>query len=335
MESIYYNPKHVASFRGVKALSKASGKSLKETSDYLKKERAYSLHKPSRRNLKKFRKYRVPFYGYQFQADLIDVQKLSEHNNGFKYILTVVDIFSRYAWIQPLKTKHGVELVKAFEKIHEKPMYLQTDLGTEFYNVNFKKYLKKHNIKLFSVHSPQKAAIVERFNKTIKTRLYRYFTYKNTKKWIDVIQDFVDSYNDTIHSTHKFTPSEASKFKNNLVVWQTQEKDRKITKPKFRIDDDVRISKRKATFFKGYESNWTEEIFKVHSIDRKNSPVMYVLIDYKNEVLNGKFYGLELQKVYRPAKYPIEKIYKQIGRRYLVKFLGYPEKYWTSNITNG
>ncbi len=335
MKLIYYDPISVGSLGGINALAKASKMSVKETRKWLSSQRAYSLHAPARRRMTKYRSYRVPFYGYQIQADLNDMQYVASKNKGYKYILSVIDMFSRYAWLIPLKNKTGKEISKAFTKhiFNEiTPFYIQTDQGTEFYNKTFQALLKKKEIKLFSVFSPQKAAMVERLNRSLKAKMYRLMTYKNTSKWIDTVKDVVDSYNKSPHSSlpDKMTPSQARKSKYSWVIWSHRNKKEKINKAKFEVGDYVRISM--GTFEKSYLTNWSEKIHKSKSIDRRDTPIMYIIEDYKGDEIKGKFYTQELQKVIPPEIYPIEKIYRKVGRRYLVKFQGYPEQYWAQNI---
>ncbi|MCP4457465.1 MAG: hypothetical protein GY816_05470 [Cytophagales bacterium] len=128
------------------------------------------------------------------------------------------------------------------------------------------------------------------------------------------------------------TPSQTRKSKHNWVIWPHRNKKEKIDKAKFKVGDYVRISKVKGTFEKSYLTNWSEKIYKIKSIDRRDAPIMYTIEDYKGDEIKGKFYTQELQKVIPPEIYPIEKIYRKVGQRYLVKFLGYPEQYWAQNI---
>lgn len=334
MDDIYYKTSHPASFGSVKDLAKNIKKSETQTKKWLMKQRTYTLHKPARKNPKKFRKYRVPFFGYQYQADLMDMQNMIDKRK--KYILIVIDIFSRYAWAIPIISKEPKNVMNAFKKIKPLPIYLQVDQGLEFYGKIFRDFCKEKNIKLFSVYSKYKAAIVERLIKTLRMKMYKYFTHKNTKKWVDKLPEFLESYNNRIHSTIKMKPVDAIKSKNNMVVWKKHEKDELIKKPKFKIGDYVRISKHKKLFEKGATANWSEEIFEIKSIDKKHSPIMYVIktIDNNNETIQGKFYNEELQRVFLPDVFPIEKIYKQKNKKHLVKFLGYPDKYWVSKITH-
>ena len=132
----------------------------------------------------------VPGIDAQFQADVVDVQNLSRYNKGYKYLLTCIDIFSKYAWVVPLKTKQGQQLVKVFQTILSsgpKPNKLQTDQGTKFLNRVFQKFLRDNNIEFFTVNSGLKASVVERFNRTFKNKMYKYFTAKNTLTYIDVL----------------------------------------------------------------------------------------------------------------------------------------------------
>jgi transposase InsO family protein len=327
---IYFNPKHWASLGGIKTLQRA----VKKKPD-LSKYRAYTLHRPARKRMSKYRPYRAAAYGYQLQADLNDMIQLKDQNDGYQYILTVIDVFTRYAWALPLKTKGGEDITNAFRIIFKdvNPIYLQTDKGKEFYNSAFDKFLKSKKCKLFSVYSPHKAALVERFNRTLKTRMYRYFTHNNTQNWVKVLPDLISSYNNHRHSSIKMSPIEAKKKKN----WWKISSSREIVKsrhPKLNVGNLVRISKTKGVFEKGYKANWSEQIFVIHDIDRKEDPPMYTIKDYKGEIIEGKFYKQELQKVQKPDNYPIEKIYETQKNWKLVKFVGYPEKYWVKNVKN-
>ena len=154
LASIYLNPSHPASFGGLDAVYRAvkeKGKSKisrKQVKDWLSQQDVYTLHRPVRRHCKRGRVI-VPGIDAQFQADLVDVKNLSRYNKGYKYLLTCIDIFSKYAWVVPLKTKQGQELVKAFATIlssGRKPHKLQTDQGTDFLNRVFQRFLSDNGI---------------------------------------------------------------------------------------------------------------------------------------------------------------------------------------------
>ena len=169
-----------------------SGMKQKEVKEFLDTVDTYTLHKPIR---KKFQTRRVYVKGIddQFQADLVEMREFSDENNGYNYLLTVIDCFSKYAWAKPIKNKTADEILKAFDEIFKErvPSKLQTDKGKEFINNKFQKFLKKHNVILFSTNSEFKASIVERFNRTLKTKMWKYFTQVGNKKWVNIVDDLV------------------------------------------------------------------------------------------------------------------------------------------------
>ena len=203
----------------------------------------------------------VPGIDAQFQADLVDVQNLSRFNKDYKYLLTCIDILSKNAWVVPLKTKQGQELLKAFQTIlssGRKPNKLQTDQGTEFLNRVFQIFLRENNIDFFTVTSGLKASVVERFNRTFKNKTYKYFTAKSTLTYIDVLPRLVKSYNNTYHRSIKMKPSQVTKS-NEAKVWDTlygKDVERRV-RYKFQVGDCVRISKVKRMFEKSYLPNFT------------------------------------------------------------------------------
>lgn len=165
------------------------------------------LHRSARRN---FKRRRTIIKGYHdlFQADLAEFIPYAKVNKGYKYILIVIDCFSKFVWARPLKTKTGEEVTKAFNTILQgntaavpavAPRNLQTDHGKEFYNTHFAKLASKHNINHYSTYSVVKAAIVERVIRTLKHKLYKTFSLRGNYKWVDILQDTVTSYNNTKH----------------------------------------------------------------------------------------------------------------------------------------
>ena len=338
LSSTYLDPSQPASFGGLDAVYRAvkeKGKnkiSRKQVRDWLSQQDVYTLHKPAWRRYKRSRVI-VPGIDAQFQADLVDVQNLSRYNKGYKYLLTCIDIFSKYAWVVPLKTKQGQELVKAFQMIlssGRKPNKLQTDQGTEFLNRVFQKFLRDNNIDFFTVNSGLKASVVERFNRTFKNKMYKYFTAKNTLTYINVLPQLVSSYNNTYHRSIKMKPSQVTK-KNEAKVWDTLYGDdvQKPVRYKFKVGDRVRISKVKRMFEKSYLPNFTEEIFTVYKRMTRQVPV-YKLKDDAGEILDGTFYEPELQKIIKNDDvYRVEKILRKRKRKgvveYLVRWKGYKD----------
>lgn len=332
LKSIYYDPKNPASFSSVAKLAKASGYSIAKVKKWLKSQPTYTLH---RQALKKYptRKYIVHEVDEQWQADLADVQLLANQNYGYRYILTVIDIFSRFAWARPLKTKRGEEVASAFKDIFDEgriPRRVQTDQGKEFENRYVFKLFQQHNIELFSVKSAYKAAIVERFNRTLKNKLWRYFTMSMKQNWTNILQDIVKSYNHSIHRTLGCKPVDVTSNTSGDIrdkVFLRQPPRGKKTDIK--LGDQVRISKVKSTFAKGYLPNWTEEIFTVSDINRKNNPITFKLKDYRGEEIEGSFYRQEIEPViHKSDLYIMEKVLKTERRRgetwCFVKWVGYP-----------
>ena len=291
---------------------------------------AEELHKPVKR---KFRKRRVRVSGNNkiWAADLADMTALKDYNDGYTFLLLVIDTFSKYGWIIPLKNKQGKTVAKALKNIFEerKPEKLWTDKGTEFKNKNVKDL-----VELYSTENEEKSSIAERWIRTIKEKMWKYFTDNNTYKYIDVLPDLVEDYNNTVHSSTKLTPIDASKKKNELTVWRNLYPDRYKTSrlnPKFSVGDEVRITKKKKDFEKGYTTRWTEEIFTIKEI-RETNPITYKLKDLQGEEIKGTFYEPELQKTEQQV-FRIEKVIKKEKGRSFVKWKGYPDKFnsWVDN----
>ena len=269
-------------------------------------------------------------------ADLVDMQEWKSDNNNNSYILTVIDVMSKYGWAEPIKNKQASTVLNAFEKIikesKRKPYKLWVDQGTEFYNKNFEKYLTDNDISMYSTYGEHKSVVVERFNRTIKDIMWKYFTAKNTRKYIDDLPSILDIYNNNVHSKIKMTPIEASKpenFKSLIKIFSTDKK-QKIKKPNLRIGDFVRISRIKGKFEKGYLPNYSREIFKISEVINSN-PITYKIIEYDNTPIEGSFYEQELLKTKQKDIFEVEKILKKKkvkGKEtYFVKYLGWPDKY--------
>ena len=270
-------------------------------------------------------------------ADLADMRAFAKYNDGNTFLLLVIDTFNKYGWIIPLKDKKGETMVNAFKTIFEEgrtPEKLWTDKGREFYNKDMDDLRKLYDIKLYSTENEEKSGIAERWIRTMKEKMFKYFTDNNTYNYIDVLPELVEDYNNTVHSSTKLTPIDASKEENELTVWRNLYPDRfKINEltPKFSVGDEVRITKKKKVFEKGYTTRWTEEIFTIKEIQNTN-PITYKLKDLKGEEIKGTFYEPELQKT-KQQVFRIEKIIKKEKGKSLVKWKGYPDKFnsWVDN----
>ena len=195
----------------------------------------------------------------QWQADLVDMSRLKKVNDGTTFILTVIDVFSKLAWCVPLKNKSAASMVTAFTQLlsNGAPKTLQTDKGTEFWKRSLQKLLKEHSVYHFAKHNEEtKASIVARFNRTLKTRMWRYFTKTQSVRYVDVLQAFMRSFNDTYHRSIGMATSEVTST-NQETVWQRLYGHESVGTPKFRVGDRVRIGKAKRHWSIDTVINWT------------------------------------------------------------------------------
>jgi hypothetical protein len=263
------------------------------------------------------------------------MQQENVQNDGFKYILTVIDLFSRYAWAEALRTKSPLHVRPAFESIFakgRKPMKLQTDQGTEFEAKSMQDFFKAHNIHHFSVKSQFKAAVVERFNRTLKEKMWRYFTNNATHKWVDVLQKLVTAYNKSHHRSIDMAPTAVDK-QNEIPLWVKQEQgSAKLPKKvNVKVGDYVRLSKAPKAFDRGFLPRWTEEVFQVTSVRVHRDPIQITVKDLNGDAVAGSFYKEEVQVVTKPEEYRVEYVVRERNRggkkEYFVKWLGYPTSF--------
>jgi len=282
------------------------------------------LHAPARRN---FPRRRVVVRGYDdlWQADVVEMRPYARHNKGHNYILTVIDVLSKYAWAVPLKTKSGNETARALSKIMRDdarcPRNLQTDEGKEFYNAEVRKITTKRKINHYSTYSVMKASVVERFNRTLKNAMWKHFTLNGTYKWIGELPRLLSEYNERKHRTIGMRPVDVTPAKAPGLL-STVYSNVKIAAPgRFKVNDPVRVSKFKTIFEKGYTPNWTTEVFRISKVQR-TYPVTYLLTDSRGESIAGGFYEHELLRVSDPDVYLVEKVLRRKGNKVYVKWLG-------------
>ena len=239
--------------------------------------------------------------------------KYAKQNNNYKYILTVIDFFSKHNWCYPLKSKTSNEIINSFKDIFKKskrkPNFIQSNKRSEFTNKLVQNFFGDNNIKWHHTYNRDiKCSICERYNKTILNKIYKNFTLNNNTIWIKNLDKLVKEYNNSYHRTIRMKPIDASKKSNENILRKNY--NFKITdkNPKFLIGDKVRVSLLKSTFEKGYTSNWSEEIFIIYDIEISNVHYYY-LKDLNGEKLDGTFYQEELLKTNMKEKdlYIIEK----------------------------
>ena len=214
-------------------------------------------------------------------------------------------MFSKYAWVFPLKNKRGVSIVHAFQKIFDslnrKPNKIWVDQGGEFYNKLFIRFLKNNKIEMYSKYNKGKSVVAERFIRTLKNKIFKCMTAISKNVYFDVLDDIVNKYNNTVHRTIKMKPIEVTSDSYAEYNEDSNKKD-----PTFKVGNHVTIPKDKKVFAKRYAPNWAEEVFVVSGI-KNTAPWTYVISELNGELITGSFDEKELQKTSQ-EKFTIEKV---------------------------
>ena len=318
---------------------------LTRSSTKEQKQLAFELHRPSRKRFA-FRPVEVKGYHETWQSDLVEMKHLKKWNKNNNYLLTVIDIGSKYAYAEAVRRKTGQDVTAAFRKVLKRhrgrptPTHLHTDQGKEFFNKTFAALMKEYGgINHYHTWSERKASIVERFNRTLKSKMYRYFTEQNTLVWINILPKLVSDYNNTKHRTIGMAPSKVNARNMSTILKRLKQKNEPIRRKRkktaatasFKLDDIVRVSRfKRPVFDKGYTGNWSEELFKITSL---LPDAVYRLTDLMGEPIEGTFYAEELQKTKIPDYARIERVLarktrKSDGEKLLrVKWKGYSSKF--------
>ena len=359
LANLYYAAGDPASYGGIERLyERAQGLGIpadrQRVRRFLTEQVTYALHKPALHKYKRNQTL-VAQKDDQWQADLADMRQVSKDNGGNNYILTCIDILSRYAWAVPVRTKGAGHMVAAMRELFKmaaprKPKRIQTDKGVEFYNTRVRKFLRDQGVELFSTNSDHKASVVERFNRTLKSRIYKHFTAWSTHRYVNVLQDILYSYNHSQHRTIGRRPVDVMTQEDDNDVWrrvyydskeaQLRRADRYPTNTDniANVGEHVRLSRWKGQFEKGYMPNWSREHYEVTNAKgprRGGMPrPVYKLQDTLGEELLGVCYPEELQYVPEKASrvLQIERVLRkrraQLGQNEsLVKFEGWPDKF--------
>ena len=227
-----------------------------------------------------------------WSIDLIDRSSLAKYNKNCKFIFTIIDNHTKFAWAIPLKDKSGKSTTTAFKKLIEtskrKPEKVWSDRGKEFYNKTFLDFLKQNEIQIYSTHSDLKAVFVERFNRTLLDLIKKPMYIEGKACWLNHINSALDKYNNRVHTTTRMTPFEASNKPIDPLTFVNKPK-----QPKFQVGDYVRVPDKRNIYSKGYTTNWNRELFKIQKINPTN-PITYTLEDENNEQIAGKYYEQEL-----------------------------------------
>ena len=289
-----------------------------------KEQLSRELRKPIVRHFKKGTIY-SRFKDNIWCADLADMQLMGKFNKGFRFLLYVIDIFSKYARVVPLRDKNCITITNGFQKFLKesnrkqghsegrKPNKIWVDKGSEFYN-SFKKWLKNNDIEMYSTNNEGKSVVAERVIRTLKTKIYKCMTSVSKKVCIDKVDDIVNEYNNTYHRTIKMKPVGVEN--NTCIDFKKEVND---AGPKFKVGDHVRIAKHKSIFAKGYTPNWSEENFVIKKV-KDTVPWTNVINDLNGKEIIGTFSEQELQKIYQ-QEFRIEKVIKRKEHKLYVKWL--------------
>ena len=270
------------------------GSFTRKIEKYLRANQTHSLHKPRR---KKFKRRRIiVYYPSQIvEMDLIEMRQISGNNRNYKYILLAIDLFSKKIWLRKMKTKSGPETADAIKSIlvsmEYPPQTVIFDEGLEFYNRYVDMLFSQYSIHYYSIKSSTKAGAAERANRTIKSMIWKFFTEFKTKTWVNKLNEFESTYNNTYHRIIKRSPNE--------VTWADRKKIFKLMYPniddridcKLQVNDKVRVALKKSIFEKGYTQNWTKEIFTVVKVRQRSGVCWYRIKDQAGNLLpKGKYY---------------------------------------------
>ena len=359
LNNFYYDSERPGSFSGPEKFYQAvkeDGRyylSLFKIRKWLQNQEVYTTNRLVHRH---FNRNEVEVAGLDdvWDSDLLDFTNYSMVNNGYNYILICIDIFSRYVWARPLKTKTGREVSEEMSSIlldgNRKPNALRSDRGSEYLNETMKRFFKRNNIHHYTTHNQLQANYAERVICTIKSRPMRLMSKKMVKRWVDDLQAIITSYNSTIHSSLNAKPEDIkSDVVNKSRLEQYLLKQKRLNpehprkkkpgpifdeKPyKFKIGQSVRMRVTRSKMDRLYDEFWTPEIFTVSKRRRRNGLNIYSVDDKLDEPIKGTFYENELQKVaYDPnGVYRIEKIIRRRQEKgideSLVKWYGWPKKF--------
>lgn len=334
----YKNPGHPIAYSNANTIYRYYNGEipLKRVKEILKTIESYSIHKEFHKGKQNISFSR--FKRYQFQIDLCFIIDYAEWNDGVKYLLTVIDCFTRFAFVRALKNKDSKSVLKEFKNIidnlDKKPLTIVCDRGSEFVNKSFKDFCNIENIELILPKSNIHASYVERFNRTIQNLIFKFMTENSTNRYIDHLDQILLTYNSRYHRMIEMSPYEAENNPNaelhiNNLISKRDIKMKKIN-PVLKIGDSVRIAKQKDKFSRGYQPQSQIEMFKIHSISTNKKIPMYYLVDENNEKIDGGFYNYELTPV-NIKTYRIEKVLRKRTLRgqkqVLVKWLGYDDNF--------
>ena len=345
LHRLYSTPSESASFSSPYKLYqeiKSRGKykiSLGQIKNYLSKQESYTLTKNVKESSNKPH-YVSYFKYYLLQTDLVNMVSYAKKNDNVMYLLTVIDTFSKYLWIRPIKNRKGKTVADNFEnileEINENILYLCSDRGIEYKAQEWLLLMERHNIKHY-YSTTGGCAGIERVHRTIKSKIAKYMYMHNTERYIDVLPKLVQSYNKTVHSTTLKKPRNVNISNQYEVYLHIKNNQKKFKKKRFlfNIGDTVKISLKRTVYDRELSQKFSKEFFEIAHRYRNQSINLYKLRDCTKDVIFGSFYEYELQKYIPDPKktYIIDKVVKREENRSLVTFKDFPSKCkeWVEN----
>ena len=293
----------------------------KEIKKWLSKQDTHTLFRPVRRKFKR-REMITSGVDSQWALDVAYVDNISENNQNVKYLLFCIDIYSKYLFVEPLHGKTGTDITNALQRIFKKgrqPFSIHVDKGKEFYNKTVSRLMKKEGNKLFSMENDDiKSSVCERVIRTIKNKLYKLFQKRQSYEYIDLLQDIVQSYNNTPHRSLGYKlPSEITKENEELVWLNKLRSTKRMNYPpsgfKYTLGQLVRLVYKRYKFNLDYNEKWTSELFKITDrLFKQNIPV-YKVVDLMDDPVIGWFQEEEITGVQSQDKiyWNISKILKK------------------------
>ena len=312
LQNLFYSPNTL--YTSIKTLYDAvknHGITIKEVREFVQKQEVNQLFKVPNRIKKYFpitakHKYDI------VQIDLVDMSDISSSNNGVKYLLVAVDVFSRVAFVEPMKNKAQSTIIETMEKIVEKtePNTINCDLGSEFISQAFKTMMAKQgtDVNYVDAKEHKKLGIVDRFVRTLRRKINVYLSMHHTSKYIDVLPKIIFTYNHSYHTGIKKKPSEVEDDDDKIILLNNKKYNDAIREETvFNIGDSVRCIVNLQTFEKKGLPRWSKTVHKIIL----SSPHSYTLENGKTY----KYYELQradtVQKLEKPIKEPTQKQLRQ------------------------
>lgn len=343
LRDVYYDLDSPACFAGAEAVFREAKRrdaniTRKDVQAFLIKQRTYGLYRPVTRKFKRLRT--VPSgLNSDWQADLAMMNELQAENDGYLYFITCIDVLSRRMYAQPIRDKRPETIIAGmkaiFRRAGTRPIKLCTDSGGEFTSAQFRNFLQEEDVVHLKAvtHETLHATMAERANRTIKDRLYKYFSENNTVRWVNVIQRVVDAINRSVCRTTGMRPIDVNYDNANDLKLRLygHHYDRETNrKPRFKEGDNVRLLKLKTMFRKGL-SNYTDQIFKIAQVISDREQIVYRVKDYFNRPVKGYFYERELVAApdFRETTHRVERVIRWRrkrngnGREALVEWRGH------------